>query len=143
MKEIDYQRLVIDVVKDHGGFAFKSSNRFLVGVADLYVKVPEYPGVFLEAKLDKMPILKSTVSLDTTIKQRHFLRDAYEAGTPAGVISFIRGPKELGVTIQHWDHLTIDLDKYKIEPHRNRTKLMWEVLEEWLHMQEMIGERYD
>lgn len=150
MKELDYQKLLIDVVKQHGGFAFKSANRYLVGVSDVfftfqtirlemktgskgYVKIPPLVSGFLECKLDPLPVRKTTITLDTTVKQRQFLNNVIAGGARGGVMSFIRDRKMLGVTIVAPDVLTIHINDYRIDSHQRRAALVWETLEGWLN----------
>lgn len=150
MHELDYQKLLIKVVKDHGGFAYKSGSRFLVGVADVfftfrtvrlemktgpegYVEIPPMASGFLECKLDPLPVRKTTVSLDTTVKQCQFLNNIIKGGARGAVMSFIRNPKLLGVAIVAPDVLTVPLDEYRIDSHQKREALVWAVLEEWLN----------
>ena len=89
MSELARQKDVIDVIRDHGGAAYKSSNRFLNGVCDLVVKHPSFPVMHLEAKYATAPARKDTIRLDVTALQHDFLREMHNAGGMAGVISFI------------------------------------------------------
>lgn len=89
MKEIDCQSLVIDAVRAHGGAAHKLSNRFLIGVSDLLVKLPDRPAALLEVKLNKFSSLAGLFGLDVTHLQKKFLNDYYDANMGCGVLSFI------------------------------------------------------
>jgi len=89
MSELARQKDVIDVVRGHGGAAYKSSNRFLNGVCDLVIKTPLLPVMHLEAKYAAAPARKDTVHLDVTALQHDFLREMHNAGGMAGVISFV------------------------------------------------------
>ena len=93
MNELGYQKFVIQQVFAAGGFAWKSNNRFLIGVADLMVKLPGYPCCALEVKKNKMPVKKDSVVLDVTPLQTLFLRNCAMAGMPAGVLSFLTTSK--------------------------------------------------
>lgn len=100
MNELDMQKYVVDSVNHAGGFAFKMSHRFLVGVPDLLVKLPtEYlkmqmenkrPAGILEVKQRDKPKSDIEFGLDVTPQQRHFLIRARQAGMPTGVISFMQ-----------------------------------------------------
>jgi len=50
VKEVDHQRDIKESAVREGGYSFKMSNRFLIGVPDLYIAVPGFPVVLLEAK---------------------------------------------------------------------------------------------
>lgn len=101
--ELHYQRLVIDAVKSIGGFAFKSSNRHLAGVADLYIVANGLPASYWEVKLDDWPVRKQTVKLDLTPLQRKFLRDNEAGGGVSGVIGFAKAGPMLKMTTLTYD----------------------------------------
>lgn len=105
MSELSLQRDVIESVEARGGFAKKLSNRFLIGVADLYVKLPRHPGVFIEVKDEKLPKKSDHVLLGLTPLQRRFLMDAHRAGDNAAVLSFIAAPNKL------WAHM-LPIDRF-------------------------------
>lgn len=98
MKEIELQQLMIDVARKRGGEGHKMSNRFLVGVSDLMIKLPNTPACLIEVK-------QATYSprhfkqenhlfrLDVTAPQKAFLRDFHKAGMNCGVGSFIQTNK--------------------------------------------------
>lgn len=96
--ELHYQSLVVKAVKLDGGFAFKSSNRFLAGVADLYVKLPNHPAAYWEVKLDAWPKKATTIKLDLTPLQKKFLHDNQAAGGSSGVIGFAKNEHRLMMT---------------------------------------------
>lgn len=153
MRELDYQKLLIQVVKAHGGFAYKSGSKFLIGVSDIFFTIPngvvktnylvygehkiEYKdGVsgFLEAKLNPLPVRSSTlIHLDTTVKQQEFLRNIEKGGARAGVISFIRNQKHVGVCIVRPEQTELTIDMHDVTIHRQREALVWSVLERWLN----------
>ena len=110
MNELDLQSLVCDIVNDAGGFAFKSSNRFLLGVSDLFVKLPPYkpgiakvaglPGGFIEVKQRKgWPASNEPFDPGVTVPQRTFLKKNHNAGVPTGVLSFIQSGAGSGLTL--------------------------------------------
>ncbi len=115
MNELGMQALIVDVVCRHGGFAQKLSNRFLVGVADLLVKLPGYPAGVLEVKQRDLPKdTRLTWKLDITGPQTRFLRDADAAGMPAGVASFMHrrgsGPLERRLHLGVWTYGAMVID---------------------------------
>ena len=115
MNELGMQAMIVEAIKAHGGFAQKLSNRFLVGVVDLLIKLPEYPAGVLEVKQRDLP--KDTNlkwKLDVTGPQTRFLRDAWNAGMPSGIASFMhrRGSGPLGrrlwLGVWTYDAMVID-----------------------------------
>lgn len=115
MNELGMQALIVDAVNGAGGFARKLSNRFLVGVVDLLVKLPDYPAGVLEVKQRDLP--KNTElawKLDVTGPQVRFLRDAHAAGMPAGVASFMHrrgsGPLERRLHLGVWTYGAMVVD---------------------------------
>lgn len=99
MREINCQSLIVSLVKAHGGAAHKLSNRFLIGVCDLLVKLPAEPAALIEAKLERITLIAPTdrsILLEVTKLQRAFLLEYYRAGMICGVASFVeRGEKGL------------------------------------------------
>lgn len=93
MKETEAQYMTIQAVRAHEGAAHKMSNRFLVGVADLLIKLPNAPPMLLEAKINKFSIKTGPshrFTLDLTAPQVEFLNDYHEAGMHCGVLSFVQ-----------------------------------------------------
>lgn len=93
IKETDVQLDVVHAVQEAGGAATKLSNRFLVGVVDLLVKLPDRPAMLVEVKKYGVPARSDTVSLDVTLKQWQFLYDYRRAGMAAGVLAVLIGRK--------------------------------------------------
>jgi len=92
MLETAMQQLIIDAVKDVGGAGIKLNNRFLVGVVDLLIKLPNCRPMWLEAKqIALSDRTKNHVwELDVTTPQRKFLKEWHGAGMLTGVVSFIQ-----------------------------------------------------
>jgi hypothetical protein len=107
VKEIALQKLVVDAVKANGGMAHKLSNRFLVGVADLLVKMPNGPATLLEVKQREWGPQLNRFILDVTVPQQRFLKNYADAGMTCGVMSFVQrgGRKDLSVAIFGIDEL--------------------------------------
>lgn len=95
--ELQMQKETVDAVRTVGGFAHKMSNRFLIGVADLLIKLPqtEHPAMVLEVKINKLPLKTKTITLNVSPLQERYLCDAAAAGMPAGVLSFVKGPNRM------------------------------------------------
>lgn len=90
MKETALQSLFCEAVRDHKGFAEKLSNRFMIGVPDLVVKIPDFPTAFVEVK-QREGVPWQDFKLEVTKLQDDWLTRAQEAGTVALVASFVQG----------------------------------------------------
>lgn len=92
MNELKCQGLAVAAVNKAGGFAYKMSHRFLVGVVDLFVKLPDCNAMMIEAKFHRLsPKAHDDVTWDlgVTAPQRRFLERAHKAGITTGVVSFL------------------------------------------------------
>lgn len=103
MIELDLQKLTCDVVNGAGGFAFKSANRFLVGVSDLFVKLPYHSSLGVAPKIGipaggwievkqrtGFPRDDVRFNVGVTGPQKAFLKRNHDAGVPTGVLSFVQ-----------------------------------------------------
>lgn len=121
MKEIDAQSLIVQAVCDKGGYAHKLSNRFLIGVADLLVKLPDAPAALIEVKLEDINRREGSFKLKPTVLQRKFLQSYQDAGMRAGMASFIergkRGVRGLLFACYRLDRLVTDDFNVRIEDH--------------------------
>lgn len=117
MKEIDCQSMVVDLVRSRGGAATKLSNRFLVGVADLLVKLPKWPATLIEVKLHQTSTMKDReFKLEVTELQKKFLREYKAAGFVCGVMSFVEeaGRGRLGLHVALFELDTIEAMEYRV-----------------------------
>lgn len=106
MNELALQKDVVDLVKNRDGFGLKMSNRFLVGVADLLIKLPNWPAMVIEVKLNKKPLRPGTVLLNLQVAQYNFLERTNTANMPCGVLSFMGASKrDLWVQFQPFSDL--------------------------------------
>src|SRR5580692_9235542 len=116
MSELTLQRDILDSVEAAGGAGKKLSNRFLVGVADLYCKLPRLPGCFIEVKDESYPAKAEHVKMDLTVPQRRFLIGFSNAGDQAAVMCFLRKPNKLWFSIWPVDEFPADnwtrVDRY-------------------------------
>jgi hypothetical protein len=80
--ETDYQGDIVKAVKAQGGYGVKMSNRFLIGVPDLYLKPLGLSSMLVEVKLlTDYPILADTkLAVAITALQRISLLDHQKAG---------------------------------------------------------------
>jgi len=100
--EINLQKDIKDAVLEANGFARKLSNRFLIGIPDLFVKMLEGPASFVEVKRNQAPIVKETFTLELREMQYKFLTDAADAGVDCSVFSFIfqaSQPRKVGMRV--------------------------------------------
>lgn len=131
--EVDYQKLICDVVKEAGGFGKKLSNRFLVGVPDLLLLHPDWtPGIY-EVKLNKKPIRKDIVNLEVTVPQENFLRAIEPMNMIAAVFSILRDGNDFGVaikTITCFDkrRIQIAVNDYIWKHYADRKAIIWHAL---------------
>lgn len=92
MKETDLQLTIVDIVNDRGGYARKLSHRFLVGISDLLIKLPEYPAIKVEVK-QRIALgggEREFVLTDLTRLQKDDLMTAQAAGMNSAVFSFLQ-----------------------------------------------------
>src|SRR6185312_12383623 len=93
MNELGIQRLLVEACITQGGFAHKMSNRFLVGVPDLFVKMPDWPTTIVEVKYAPKVRRDGTVALELSPHQsRHIARIQLAKGH-AGWLVVARGDK--------------------------------------------------
>lgn len=120
MIETEMQKLVVDAVIEGGGRALKFNNRFLIGVCDLFLKLPGHQPMLLEAKKIDLSAktFDHTWNVGATKKQQDFLRNWHEAGMLTGVVSFIQTPgretiRSLRMAIYAYEYLASPPDSTK------------------------------
>lgn len=96
--ELNLQKKAIKAVQKVGGNGMKMSHRFLVGIPDLLMKLPDCQTCILEAKQKEFTSMQPW-TLPVTPQQLRQLRDWAAAGTPSGVLSFVRKGKEIWAAI--------------------------------------------
>lgn len=95
VKEVDLQTELKNAVIDAGGYAYKQSNRFLVGVLDLFVQLPTHPTVILEVKYENKYRADGSVKIELSPHQVRNMGNINKAGGVAGWIMLVRrGPGE-------------------------------------------------
>ena len=90
--ELEFQADIVDLVNTAGGFAYKCNNRYMVGVADLFIKPPNLYPLYLEVKKNTKAYCQHPEKLfllDVTVPQRNFLRKCVRGGMPAAVLSIV------------------------------------------------------
>jgi hypothetical protein len=97
--EVVYQRYLVTSIKEHGGFALKMSNAYMVGIPDLLLKCRDWPQPQIwevKREQDVKWVLERSpprpVRLDTTQLQRKTLRDMGEAGIQVAILLILPGP---------------------------------------------------
>ena len=86
--ELEVQKHLIDEVRNNlHGFAFKAANRFLVGVVDLFVQLPDHLGMWIEVKFKRGARQQATLNLSQ--HQSRFLNNINRAGGCGGWVMAI------------------------------------------------------
>ena len=80
MKELDFQARLVKETKLHKGFGFKIATRHQGGIPDLFIKWPQYEGVFIECK----KATSSKLDLGLTALQKETIERLIVAGQPVG-----------------------------------------------------------
>ncbi len=115
--EVYYQS---QVIKDtlftcKGAVAFKMAHRFISGIPDLLIKVPEYPVILVEMKLVKFNSLKTrSIKVQTTELQRRFMQDFEMAGIHCEVWIVIEGGKNPEMIRAPYNSERVDLEEKSI-----------------------------
>lgn len=105
MREVDAQLELAKAVREAGGAGTKLSNRFLIGVADLLLKLPDQQPALIEAKMDDV-VISTGIEVAPTAIQLRWLNDWKRAGMITGVMSCVTRKREFGVCflpISEWD----------------------------------------
>lgn len=127
MKEVDYQKFVLDIVREAGGAGHKLSNRFLVGVSDLLIKLPGREAALIEVKLAKFsPKTEQNHKFDlgVAVLQREFLNKYRKAGMTVGVLSFVEhGRQKLWAEVFGLD--SFNEAGYLVQPINMHVPLCW------------------
>lgn len=76
MKELAAQSALVDAARNEGGHAFKMNNRFVKGIPDLSIQLPNYQHVYLEVKMGRTNTL--------SVHQAKFMREYWGAGGACG-----------------------------------------------------------
>lgn len=94
MKEIDIQRELVNEARGLGGYAIKMSNRFLVGIPDLLIKLPGMQACLIEVKIERMPTRDTGhIGVNPTPQQLRNLKMADKANFASGVLVCCSGIK--------------------------------------------------
>lgn len=93
--EVDIQaELVKAINKDCGGHSYKQSNRFLIGVVDLFVKHPDFAQLSLEVKTEVIMPGTKVITVDLTTLQKESIRKIRKAGGHAGWLYVGQYPRQ-------------------------------------------------
>lgn len=128
MRELQAQSLVVKAVNERGGKAFKMSNRFLVGVVDLFVQMQRCPTYVYEVKLNKTKFNKDAIKVDLTKPQEKFIRGCIEAGGRAGTISFVQDGHDLWFAALQGAHVVVPRGSYTLLERGHREQRIYELL---------------
>lgn len=129
MREVDYQKFVLDIIREAGGAGHKLSSRFLIGVSDLLIKLPGREAALIEVKLAKFaPSTKPDHEFDlgVTVLQREFLKKYHKAGMRVGVLSFVEhGRQRLRIGMFRLDRF--NKAGYLVQPICEHAPLCWAI----------------
>lgn len=140
LNELKLQRLVVDAVTQHGGFAFKMSNRFLAGIPDLFVQIPAYPTSIWEVKISQPAQTRGYCNMKVTPLQWQALSRHRAAGGLGGVISFLKRDNGWCVTIRSELGTNLIVDNHILLVRGKREKIIVDELKRSLAWQmEQIG----
>lgn len=145
VKETDLQSFIVKTVEERGGAAVKLSNRFLVGVPDLLVKLPDRDRspCLIEVKLQQIGATTPPTFAfipDLTKKQDDFLRRFRNAGMHTFLLSFVErgrgGVRAVSVALFKLDDVVQSCyrrgDKVIVERHvllgKDREETLWWIL---------------
>lgn len=142
MRELEWQRETIKVARAHGGFGWKLAAKFLIGVPDLLIKLPNRPAALIEVKWQRV-IKAERVRLAVTVPQRNFLAGFEGAGGASFVMSFLTKGTDIGIGMWAmsdkspvYDPLTDKVvysaltAEHRWSKLRDRAEAIWQTLEE-------------
>lgn len=94
VNELDIQGELRKATITAGGYSFKMSNRFLIGVPDLFVQLPKFPTLILEVKFvaGKDVRADGSIRAEPTLHQARYINDIRKAGGQAGwvVVTWVK-----------------------------------------------------
>jgi len=109
INELHFQNQVIDDIIGYNSksWAIKLAHRFLAGIPDLLIKVPDYDPLFIETKVTRPT--KNGIKVETTPLQRATMHMMSRAGLKVAVWVLV---DEVGIvrctydvtTIKRWDN---------------------------------------
>lgn len=134
MKELDFQKRVIDLIREEGGYGYKLSNRFKVGIPDLLIAAPLKGVVFFECKcLNEVGERFDKKTGITPIQQEHLNKLNSTQDHPIGcqlIFLVHKGEERAVVWPAHWGKMTSDYEKdVRIwEGRQPRSKTKWDAM---------------
>jgi hypothetical protein len=131
MNESAIVRGFLSEARAQGAHAFRIQDRAMGGIPDMFIKFPDLPAAWIEAKYleRKQPVLSAPLNL--TALQSHFIVKHHKVGGVAGWVLFVRNPSTSEVTLfvgVHPTHLTITsavLRKARLDPWPVREVVSW------------------
>lgn len=113
MSELKFQTQLVDDIKrfNRKSFAFKLNNRFVSGLPDLFIKVPNYHPLFVETKVAVLG-RDGLVKIGTTPVQRAILRRMEEAGLRVAVWTLVTYGKDKFIVRSRWNQTTTNTDTH-------------------------------
>lgn len=109
INELHFQSQVIDDIIGYNpkSWAIKLAHRFLAGIPDLLIKVPDYDALFIETKVTRST--KNGIKVETTPLQRATMHMMNRAGLKVAVWVLVDGVGIVRCTydvteIKRWDN---------------------------------------
>ena len=109
INELHFQSQVIDDIIGYNpkSWAIKLAHRFLAGIPDLLIKVPDYDALFIETKVTRPT--KNGIKVETTPLQRATMHMMNRAGLKVAVWVLVDGVGIVRCTydvtrIKRWDN---------------------------------------
>lgn len=108
VKEVDFQRKIIEASEAQGGYGRKWSSEWQVGPPDLVLAHPDVSTYLMEVKLIKLPTAKFNVKTGVTQKQYDELKALHDAGAKVciGVVIYYG--------IGKWDLVVLPYDAERV-----------------------------
>lgn len=138
MKELSLQSRVIDAVVAANGAAEKISHKYIRGVCDLLIKLPNYPPLLAEVKAhERLVSSKIAIGLEVTPLQRKFLYKFENAGMDCCIMSFMLAPLrnyqmgDIWVGLFPAHTIKASLEEHTLIPKHQFNQVMVTVIERW------------
>ena len=129
--EISFQKEIIDSAKSIGGYGFKLSNRFTVGVPDLLISITMYTPSLLECKHLGAVVDDFDRQTGMTPLQREQMRrwNATQPFAIAAQLVFLKhhGSERAVLIPAHIDRIAHHYERLDQWVARNRTEPRWDV----------------
>jgi hypothetical protein len=110
--ELKYQKELVNATRAAGGYGIKMNNRFLAGVPDLLLKLPQWACTYyVEVKHEDFKCVPTNLRIKLTELQRLEIKKMQAAGMQAGWAVFVteKGKGPIVVSSSDYECRSIDL----------------------------------